>query len=87
LLVPREIFEWAAHLEDPAQKAQFFEPMMEGILHRMLDNNKKVQEAAPRLSPVSRRTAEAALIPYCEPILRQFVQCFAKYKDRNMYSL
>jgi transportin-1 len=79
--------EWAAHLEDPAQKAQFFEPMMEGILHRMLDNNKKVQEAAASAFASLEEKADAALIPYCEPILRQFVQCFAKYKDRNMYIL
>ena len=33
---------WAADRED---LAEFFEPMMEGILTKMLDENKKVQEA------------------------------------------
>ncbi|CRG89463.1 Importin subunit beta-2 [Talaromyces islandicus] len=79
--------EWAAHLESRDQSAQFFEPMMEGILRRMLDNNKKVQEAAASAFASLEEKSDASLIPYCEPILRQFVQCFQKYKDRNMYIL
>lgn len=79
--------EWASHLHDPAQKAQYFEPMMEGILHRMLDNNKKVQEAAASAFASLEEKSDDNLVPYCEPILRQFVQCFGKYKDRNMYIL
>ncbi|KAJ5774938.1 Armadillo-like helical [Penicillium paradoxum] len=78
---------WAAQLRDPAQRAQFFEPMMEGILHRMLDNNKKVQEAAASAFASLEEKAEENLAPYCEPILRQFVACFHKYKNRNMYIL
>ncbi|KAI9373124.1 armadillo-type protein [Aspergillus egyptiacus] len=79
--------EWASHLEEPAQRATFFEPMMEGILRRMLDGNKKVQEAAASAFASLEEKSDANLIPYCEPILRQFVLCFGKYKDRNMYIL
>lgn len=79
--------EWASHLSDPTQKQQFFEPMMEGILRRMLDNNKKVQEAAASAFASLEEKSDDNLAPYCEPILRQFVQCFGKYKDRNMYIL
>ncbi|KAJ5167316.1 uncharacterized protein N7482_006097 [Penicillium canariense] len=79
--------EWASHLQDPSQKQQYFEPMMEGILTRMLDNNKKVQEAAASAFASLEEKSDDNLIPYCEPILRQFVQCFGKYKDRNMYIL
>ncbi|EEQ89684.1 hypothetical protein RJZ56_000149 [Blastomyces dermatitidis] len=78
--------EWAAHL-DATKKAQYFEPMMEGILHRMLDNNKKVQEAAASAFTSLETKSDANLLPYCQPILRQFVLCFEKYKDRNMYVL
>ncbi|PGH26527.1 hypothetical protein AJ80_01841 [Polytolypa hystricis UAMH7299] len=78
--------EWASLLE-PADKARYFEPMMEGILHRMLDNNKKVQEAAVSAFTSVQEKAGSNLIPYCQPILRQFVMCFNKYKDRNMYVL
>ncbi|KAJ5926010.1 hypothetical protein N7454_007520 [Penicillium verhagenii] len=79
--------EWASHLHEATEKHQFFEPMMEGILHRMLDNNKKVQEAAASAFASLEEKSDANLVPYCEPILRQFVQCFGKYKDRNMYIL
>lgn len=79
--------EWASHLAEPSERTQFFEPMMEGILRRMLDNNKKVQEAAASAFASLEEKSDANLIPYCEPILRQFVQCFQKYKYRNMYIL
>ncbi|PWY90028.1 importin subunit beta-2 [Aspergillus heteromorphus CBS 117.55] len=79
--------EWASHLADPSERARFFEPMMEGILRRMLDGNKKVQEAAASAFASLEEKSDANLVPYCEPILRQFVQCFDKYKDRNMYIL
>lgn len=79
--------EWASHIAEPTQRATFFEPMMEGILRRMLDGNKKVQEAAASAFASLEEKSDANLIPYCEPILRQFVLCFQKYKDRNMYIL
>ncbi|PYH79300.1 importin subunit beta-2 [Aspergillus uvarum CBS 121591] len=79
--------EWASHLADPAERARYFEPMMDGILRRMLDGNKKVQEAAASAFASLEEKSDANLIPYCEPILQQFVQCFGKYKDRNMYIL
>ncbi|KAA8651479.1 hypothetical protein EYZ11_004548 [Aspergillus tanneri] len=79
--------EWASHLDNPSERASFFEPMMDGILRRMLDNNKKVQEAAASAFASLEEKSDVNLVPYCEPILRQFVQCFGKYKDRNMYIL
>lgn len=79
--------EWASHLADPGEKARYFEPMMEGILHRMLDNKKKVQEAAASAFASLEEKSDGNLIPYCRPILQQFVLCFDKYKDRNMYIL
>lgn len=78
---------WAAELSDPAQKAMYFEPMMEGILTKMVDNNKRVQEAAASAFASLEEKATTGLVPYCEPIVRQFVQCFAKYKDRNTFIL
>lgn len=77
---------WAAHL-DEAGKQEFFLPVMEGILTKMLDNNKKVQEAAASAFAHLEEKAGTELSQYCRPIIRQFVQCFAKYKDRNMYIL
>ena len=79
--------EWAAQLESSADRSRYFEPMMEGLLHRMLDRNKKVQEAgASSFASLEEKSGEK-LKPYVEPILRQFTQCFQRYKDKNMYIL
>ncbi|CAL3965095.1 unnamed protein product [Diplocarpon coronariae] len=78
---------WGASLNTPALRAQFFEPMMEGILTKMLDHNKRVQEAGASAFAHLEEKAGASITPYCEPIIRQFVRCFEKYKDRNMFIL
>jgi hypothetical protein len=77
---------WAANLEDK-DKDQFFLPLMDGILRHMLDKNKKVQEAAASAFANLEDKSGKILEPYCGPIIQQFVHCFAKYKDRNMYIL
>jgi transportin-1 len=77
---------WASHLPEDG-KRQFFTPMMEGILKRMLDNNKRVQEAAASAFANLEEKAKTQLSEYCVPIVQQFVACFAKYKDRNMFIL
>ncbi len=77
---------WAAALPE-AQREQYFVPLMEGILQKMLDSNKKVQEAGASAFANVEERAGKALIPYTEPIVKQFVICFQKYKDRNMYIL
>jgi transportin-1 len=77
---------WASHL-DQAGKEEFFLPVMDGILKKMLDNNKKVQEAAASAFANLEEKANTELSQYCRPIVSQFVQCFAKYKDRNMLIL
>ncbi|KAF1954713.1 transportin-2 [Byssothecium circinans] len=77
---------WASHLDSNGQQ-QFFVPMMDGILQKMLDNNKRVQEAAASAFANLEEKANRQLIGYCTIIVRQFVECFAKYKDRNMFIL
>ena len=77
---------WASHL-DAEGKRQFFEPIMDGLLKRMLDNNKRVQEAAASAFANLEEKAQAELKGYCLVIVRQFVECFARYKDRNMFIL
>lgn len=79
--------EWAANLESADDKRRYFEPMMEGLLQRMLDKNKKVQEAGASSFASLEEKAGDKLKPYIEPILRQFTQCFQRYKDKNMYVL
>lgn len=79
--------EWASHLDDATARSQYFVPMMEGLLQHMLDRNKKVQEAAASAFASLEEKSGNKLVEYTEPILRQFVQCFLKYKDKNMYIL
>lgn len=78
---------WAANLTDQTHKEQFFVPIMDGILRKMLDKNKKVQEAGVSAFANLEEKAGNNLEPYCGPIIQQFVLCFRKYKDRNMYVL
>ena len=79
--------EWAAELSDTSQKEQYFVPLMDGILRKMLDKNKKVQAAGASAFANIEYKAGSHLEPYCLPIIQQFVRCFGKYKDKNMYVL
>lgn len=78
---------WASQLDNPHDKKSFFEPMMEGILNRMLDKSKRVQESAASAFANLEERATKELTPYCAPIIQQFVQCFERYKDKNMFIL
>ncbi|KAK3939587.1 importin subunit beta-2 [Diplogelasinospora grovesii] len=78
---------WAAELQDPAQKNQYFMPMMDGILRKMLDKNKKVQEAGASAMANLEEKSGKQLEPFVGPIVQQYVLCFQKYKDRNMWIL
>lgn len=78
---------WASSLTDPALKKQYFEPMVDNLLQRMLDRNKKVQEAAASAVANLLETSGKQIEPYAGPIIQQFVRCFNSYKDKNMYIL
>jgi hypothetical protein len=77
---------WSANL-DEAGKKQYFEPVMDALLTKMLDRNKRVQEAAASAFANLEEKAKRQLTPYAVVIVRQFVECFKVYKDRNMYIL
>jgi hypothetical protein len=77
---------WASQL-DAAGKQQIFEPMVDGVLQRMLDKSKKVQESAASAFVNLEEAANTALTPYCQVIVQQFVKCFGQYKDKNIYIL
>ncbi|AEO56756.1 hypothetical protein MYCTH_2302024 [Thermothelomyces thermophilus ATCC 42464] len=78
---------WAANLVDPAQKQAYFVPMMDGILRKMVDKNKKVQEAGASAMANLEEKAGKNIEPFCGPIIQQFVLCFSKYKDKNRWVL
>lgn len=78
---------WASRLQNTDDTKRFFEPMIEGILTRMLDKNKRVQQSAVSAFASLEEKATFRLTAYCAPIVQQFVQCFRRYKDRNMFVL
>ncbi|KAI2633973.1 armadillo-type protein [Xylaria nigripes] len=78
---------WAAELQDADQRQRYFEPMMAGILTKMLDRNKKVQEAGASAFANLEEKAGKRIEPYSLPIIQQYVRCFRKYKDRNVFIL
>ncbi|KAH6626809.1 armadillo-type protein [Chaetomium sp. MPI-SDFR-AT-0129] len=78
---------WAANLQDPAQKQTYFVPLMDGILRKMVDKNKKVQEAGASAMANLEEKAGKNLEPFCGPIIQQYVLCFSKYKDKNRWVL
>ena len=79
--------KWAAFLEKPEDRRLYFEPMIDGVLQRMLDGNKSVQEAAASGFSTMEEKSKNKMAPYCKPVLQTFVQCFQVYKDRNMVVL
>jgi transportin-1 len=77
---------WAVNLSDQGRQ-QYFVPIMTGLLDRMMDRNKRVQESASSAFANLEERAKELLAPHCSLIIQQFVLCFGKYKDRNMFIL
>ena len=78
--------KWVISLP-PTEMQRYLEMIIDGILKKMLDRNKAVQESAASAFTNVEETAKSCLIPYCQPIVQQFVKCFDLYKDRNMFIL
>lgn len=66
---------------------QLFEPVLQGLLARILDDNKKVQEAACSAFATFEEEAQADLAPYLGPILNFLVPAFDKYQAKNLFIL
>jgi hypothetical protein len=56
-------------------------------LRKVLDNNKRVQEAACSAFATLEEEACELLIPYLDPILRNLVYAFSKYQHKNLLIL
>ena len=57
------------------------------LLQRILDKNKKVQEAACSAFATLEEEAQERLIPYLKPILQNLMFAFDKYQAKNMLIL
>jgi transportin-1 len=82
---------WAVQLvhgdEQGNPDDRFFKPLMEELLKRMLDHNKKVQEAACSAFATLTEDAREALTPYLQPILQNLLFAFEKYQAKNLLIL
>ena len=64
-----------------------FWPMLHGILDMVVNNNKRVQEAACSALATLEEEAGTTLIPYLKPILQAINVAFTKYHSRNLFIL
>ncbi|KAL9645352.1 hypothetical protein ABK040_002551 [Willaertia magna] len=71
--------------EQPADK--YLEPVLAKLLDRILDSNKKVQEAACSSLAILEEKAEKLLIPYLKPILDTLSKAFQVYQKKNVFIL
>lgn len=66
---------------------QYLKPLMEELLKRILDANKRVQEAACSAFATLEEEACTELVPYLGYILRTLVFAFSKYQHKNLLIL
>lgn len=73
--------------ESTTKAAAYFEPVLFGLLNRLLDPNKRVQESACTAFIVLAEVASNKLAPYLYTILTHTNQAFALYKRKNRLML
>jgi transportin-1 len=61
-----------------------FEPVLYNLLQRLLDKNKRVQEASCSAFATLEEQANQELIPYLQPILINLTSAFNMYQQKNM---
>jgi len=75
---------WIVQQDDPEKVLR---PIVFALLGRILDKNKKVQEAACSAFATLEEEAQTDLVPYLDPILRCLVTAFEKYQAKNLLIL
>ncbi|KAM9983707.1 hypothetical protein ACTFIY_000421 [Dictyostelium cf. discoideum] len=70
-----------------ADGRDYLHPLVVNLLNRIVDNNKKVQEAACSAFATLEEEADLLLIPYLQMILVTFVNAFGKYQAKNLLIL
>ncbi|PFH50469.1 hypothetical protein AMATHDRAFT_47886 [Amanita thiersii Skay4041] len=78
---------WYTHLFSEEYKATYFIPAVESLLRMALDNNERVQDAGCSAFMTLTEAAGSELVPFLEPVLRNFVLAFKKYQRKNMLIL
>lgn len=65
----------------------YFAPLMKNLLDRMVDMNKKVQEAACSAFATLEEEARMMIVPYLKDILTKVMLAFEKYQANNLLLL
>ncbi|CAG0890893.1 unnamed protein product [Darwinula stevensoni] len=65
----------------------YLKPLMDQLLKRILDSNKRVQEAACSAFATLEEEACTELVPYLDYILQTLVRAFDKYQHKNLLIL
>ncbi|ORZ08387.1 armadillo-type protein [Absidia repens] len=76
-----------ASQQSPDACKHYLEPFVQLMLQRILDNNKRVQEAACSALSLLEEEAGTDLVPYLQPILVTLVTAFEKYQHHNLLLL
>ncbi|CAH9125944.1 unnamed protein product [Cuscuta epithymum] len=69
---------------DHQQGREQFDKVLKGLLRRILDDNKRVQEAACSAFATLEEEAAEELVPCLETILQHLMCAFGKYQRRNL---
>jgi len=75
------------HADGQESGKKYLEPLMQELLKRVLDANKKVQEAACSAFATLEEEACTLLVPYLQFILQTLVYAFKKYQHKNLLIL
>ncbi|KAJ1923171.1 hypothetical protein IWQ60_006050 [Tieghemiomyces parasiticus] len=78
---------WCCQCPSEEARVKFFVPELEGLARMILDNSKRVQEAACSAFATLEEEAGPQLVPYLGPIIQNLVQAFGKYQKKNLLIL
>lgn len=78
---------YASWIVEQGEHEQLLKPLIEGMIKRILDPHKKVQEAACSAFCTLEEEAREELAPYLTPILQNLMFAFGKYQAKNLLIL
>ncbi|TPX42334.1 hypothetical protein SeMB42_g05170 [Synchytrium endobioticum] len=82
---------WTVHpsseVNSDDHQRTYFHPLVEGLLAKILDKNKRVQEAGCSAFATLEEEATTELVPFLETILRTLAYAFQTYQHKNLLIL
>ncbi|KAJ1735016.1 hypothetical protein LPJ61_000769 [Coemansia biformis] len=79
--------KWAIYGAEANTIKVYFEPLLAGLLEAMMDNNKRVQEAACSAFATLEEEAGSYMGPYIHPVLETLNRAFGLYQRKNLIIL